>query len=213
MQCQTRGFQPEMGQAAVMARDRACAISKHRDCIERAHLCPKNELDWFRENGMRKYNTRRDISGDLSTDDMANAIALRPDLHRAFNDCKFAIARKDGQWSAHFLETTNELGSMYHNRPVEIAAGISAEFLLARFAWAIFPLVKAFMEQGPERLVKLRVKSSDGFYEVTKTLDPASFAELGTTGRGRSKSPNEAQGFRIKLAASSGGKISLPLCR
>jgi hypothetical protein len=81
--------------AAVIARDGACAISKHRDYLERAHLCPRNEQDWFRENGIRKYNAQGDISGDLMTDDMANAISLRPDLHRAFDDCKFAIARKD----------------------------------------------------------------------------------------------------------------------
>ncbi|KAG9234572.1 hypothetical protein BJ875DRAFT_509286 [Amylocarpus encephaloides] len=125
---------------AVIARDRACAISKYRDYIERAHLCPRNELDWFQQ-------TER----------------------------------------------------MYHHQPVEIAASVSAEFLLARFAWAIFPLVKAFIEQGPERLVKLQGKSSDGFYEVTKTLDPADFAQLGTTRRGRAKSPKKRKALDLNL--------------
>ncbi|KAJ9652510.1 hypothetical protein H2201_009217, partial [Coniosporium apollinis] len=177
--------------AAVIARDRACAISKHRDYIERAHLCPRNELDWFQKNGMRRYNARLDISGDVITDDMANALAMRADIHRAFDGCKFAFVRKAGRWVAHFLETTYELGRMYHNRPVEMAAGVAPEFVLARFAWLVFPLVKAFMEHGPERLVRVREVCEGGLREVVKTLDPVGFAQITGTTRGRSASPKK----------------------
>ncbi|KAJ9634235.1 hypothetical protein H2199_009065 [Coniosporium tulheliwenetii] len=179
--------------AAVIARDRACAISKHRDYIERAHLCPRNELDWFQKNGMRRYNARLDISGDVITDDMANALAMRADIHRAFDGCKFAFVRKAGRWVAHFLETTYELGRMYHNRPVEMAAGVAPEFVLARFAWSVFPLVKAFMEHGPERLVRVREVCEGGLREVVKTLDPVGFAQITGTTRGRSASPKSAR--------------------
>lgn len=176
--------------AAVISRDRSCVISKNRDYIERAHLCPRNELDWFRKNGMRRYNARLDISGDVITDDIANALAMRADIHRAFDECKFALVRKSGRWTVHFLEKTYDLGRMYHNRPIEVVEGVSPEFILTRFAWAVFPLVKAFMEHGPERVVKLREQCDDGFHEIVKTLDATSFEQITAASR-RSSSPKK----------------------
>lgn len=186
--------------AAVINRDRSCVVSKYRDCIERAHLCPRNELDWFRKNGMRRYNLRLDISGDVITDDIANALAMRPDIHRAFDDCKFALVRKSGRWTVHFLEKTYDLGRMYHNRPIDIA-GFSPEFVLTRFAWAIFPFVKAFMEQGPERLVKVREQSDEGFREIVKTLDFAGFEQMNLATRGRSGSPKKRKAADVPQTA------------
>lgn len=177
--------------AAVITRDKGCTISKHRDYIERAHLCPRDEIDWFQKNGMRQYNSRFNTSGLLITDDTANAMAMRADIHRAFDDCKFAIVRKKGCWVTHFLETTHELGAVYHNRPVEVMGGVAPEFILARYAWAIFPLVKAFMEQGPSRLVKVREQCNNELQEVFKDLDPAGFAGIIATPRGRSASPKK----------------------
>lgn len=177
--------------AAVIARDKACIVSKHQDYIERAHLCPRHELDWFQENGMRRYNARLELSGDFITDDMANALAMRADIYRGFDECKFVLARKNGQWVTHFLEIIYELGRMYHNRPVDIPCGVSIEFILARFAWAVFPFVEAFMEQDPERLVMVREKCPNGFHEATKTLEPAGFAQMLDASRGRGLSPKK----------------------
>ncbi|MCJ1396625.1 hypothetical protein MMC18_009516 [Xylographa bjoerkii] len=177
--------------AAVIARDKGCTISKHRDYIERAHLCPRNELDWFQKNGMGQYNRRINTSGPVITDDTANAMAMRADIHRAFDDCKFAIVRKKGCWVTHFLETTYELGALYHNRPVEVMGGVAPEFILARYAWAILPLVKPFMEQGPSRLVKVREQCNDELQEVVKDLDSAGFSRIIDTPRGRSASPKK----------------------
>jgi hypothetical protein len=35
-----------------------------------------NELNWFQKIGMRRYNARRELSGDFITNDMANAIVI-----------------------------------------------------------------------------------------------------------------------------------------
>ncbi|KAH7119530.1 hypothetical protein B0J11DRAFT_63415 [Dendryphion nanum] len=139
---------------------------------------------------MRRYNARLDISGDFITDDIANALAMRADIHRAFDDCKFILTRKRGEWTIHFLEKTYDLGRMYHNQTVKLV-GVSPEFLLARFAWAIFPLVKAFVEQGPERVVKVREQHAEGIHEVIKTLDPAGFERMDAATRGRNNSPKK----------------------
>ncbi|KAL9616337.1 MAG: hypothetical protein Q9160_008780 [Pyrenula sp. 1 TL-2023] len=176
--------------AAVLHRDKYCIVSKCRDYIERAHLCPRNELDWFRENGLRRYNAQIHMSGDAIVDDMANALAMRADIHRAFDDCNFVLVPKCGHWTVHFLEKTYDLGPMYHNRPIEVAS-VPTEFILTRFAWAIFPLVKPFMEQGLGRIVKIREQRGQEFYEVVKELDTASFAQMTATNRGRSNSPKK----------------------
>ena len=90
---------------------------------------------------------------------MSLVIAMPADnitiFHRGFDDCKFLLACKNGQGDAFHRDYIR----MYHNRPVDIPRGVSMEFILARFAWAIFPLDKAFMEQGPDRLVRAEFKS------------------------------------------------------
>ena len=48
------------------------------------------------ENGMRQYNSRLDPHSDCATDDMANAIAMRADIHRAFDEYRFIFTGKDG---------------------------------------------------------------------------------------------------------------------
>lgn len=89
--------------SAVIARDRCCSLSGYRDLLERAHLCPRSEIDWFQTNGMDQYNNQLELPGDVITDDMANAIALKMDLYKALDQSHFVIVRKRGQWVAHFL--------------------------------------------------------------------------------------------------------------
>ena len=178
--------------AAILSRDKACILSKDIDYRERAHLCPRNEIIWFRKNGMASYNIRQGISGNHLTDDIANALAMRPDIHKAFDACKFAIVRKNRQWVAHFLATTDSMGIKFHNMPINVPAVVRSEFILARFAWVIFPAVKSFMEFGPPRLVKVRVESGGNIQEIEKTMTSAEFSELEPKpSRSRSYSPRK----------------------
>ena len=41
--------------AAVLTRDKACAISKHRDYLERAHLCPRRRRIGSRKSTMTDW--------------------------------------------------------------------------------------------------------------------------------------------------------------
>jgi hypothetical protein len=81
---------------------------------------------------MRQYNDRLDLPGDCVTDGMANAIVMRADIHRTFDECRFVFILKDGMWEPYFLELTYKLGKMHHNTPLEFKPGISAMFLLVR---------------------------------------------------------------------------------
>lgn len=141
---------------------------------------------------MRRYNDRCELSGDNLMDDSANALAMRPDIHQAFDACKFVIVPKNQRWVVHFLGKTNNLGSSFHNMPVSVLATAKPEFILARLAWAVFPLVKSFMELGPSRLVRVRVEAEDGAQEVQRTITPVEFSKLESKrSRSRSHSPKK----------------------
>ena len=156
------------------------------------YLCPRNEIIWFRKNGMTAYNIRQGISGNYLTDDIANALAMRPDIHKAFDECKSAIAHKNQLWLAHFLATTDSMGIQFHNMPISVPAVVRPEFILARFAWVIFPRVKPFMEFGPPRPVKVRAESGGSVREIETTMTPGEFSELEPKrSRSRSHSPQK----------------------
>ena len=146
----------------IRARDNCCIVTGYEDYVEKAHLCPKQEFPWFISNGMGKYNDNRDLSGGWLMDDRTNAVLLRQDLHSSFDDRKFVVVPTVSGWIVHFLEWTKDQGPMYHNTPVSIHAGVSPSFLLARFAWAIFPLMRNFLDQGLSRKLRLRVELEDG---------------------------------------------------
>jgi hypothetical protein len=77
---------------------------------------------------MRQYNDQLDLPGDCVTDDMANAIAMRADIHRAFDERRFVLVQKHGPMIGLFWELTYEHSRMRRNRPLEFKLGISAMF-------------------------------------------------------------------------------------
>jgi hypothetical protein len=154
---------------AILLRDVSCQISKAMDYIESAHLCPRSQASWFEANGMGQYNQNTHLSEDFVVDDIGNAIALRSDIHRAFDDGKFVIVPKGSKWVVHFLGQTNTLSRDFHNTVIALDQGISVSFLFARFAWTIFPGIQQFLEVGLPREVLMRVTEDAEYKEVTKT--------------------------------------------
>ena len=179
---------------AVAERDKACRLSLYMDCIESAHLVPKEEVEWFRSNEMTRYNRNKKLSGIYTLDDAGNGIALRRDLHFSFDSKSFAIVPKDGKWVAHFFDPTNDYGPEHHNQPIELMEEVSPAFILARLAWTIFPLLDAFMTRGVARVLQYRIKVDGEYSTETKTLSPEQIEQL-PTGRGRSvkKTPGSSK--------------------
>ena len=99
---------------------------------------------------MACYNGDRKLLVIRSVNDTSNAIALRADIHTAFDAGWFVFTPRFGVWVAHFLDPTLDLGPMYHNAEVLFGTGGSNHFFLARFAWSIFPCVNAFFTNGPK---------------------------------------------------------------
>ncbi|KAL8961879.1 MAG: hypothetical protein Q9193_001634 [Seirophora villosa] len=179
--------------SVVLARDQGCLVSGHMDTMERAHLCPQKETLWFRTNEMDQYNQSYGITLDCTTDDLSNLIALRQDIHTAFDrHCMFVFVPKQDKWLIHFLEPSNTLGPLYHNVKANLNDGVAREHVLARFAWAIFPMVRSFLERGPKRWVRASVTDENGSkLEQNDFIDGTTITQRFFPPRARSQSPKK----------------------
>ncbi|KAI9760551.1 MAG: hypothetical protein M1840_002389 [Geoglossum simile] len=151
----------------VLERDRSCRISDYTDGLSCAHLCPQAELGWFTSNAMYEYNAQTQLSAASVTDDKQNCLTLRLDLHSAFDHRKFVIVPKGGVLVTHFLQPTSCYGRIYHNTTIHPIYNVSIEFFLTRFAWAILPSIRTFLEPGVERLL-IRLEDVKGEREYVR---------------------------------------------
>lgn len=71
---------------------------------------------------------------------------------------------------AHFLEHTHELGILYHNRELHPIPQVACEFLYARFAWSLFPLLSSFLSGGPKYL-RVFVRTPLGFEQKDELVN------------------------------------------
>jgi hypothetical protein len=148
--------------ACARIQNQSCRLSNHGDCVSFARLCPLEESEWFARNHMSRYTLQARPNG-IPVDDVRNIVNLRHDLHLDFDKRKFVFVPKRSATTptvvvAHMLETTNELGFLYHNCQLHPTPDIAPEFFLTRFAWAIFPLVQGFLGCSVPRFL-LRVDS------------------------------------------------------
>jgi hypothetical protein len=166
--CQRRSAPPSASRfsVAIVNRDISCRLTDAADYVQAAHICPSNENPWFGDNDMSRYNENQALQLQWAIDDVSNGLVLRPDLHKAFDDRKFAIVPKQDRWVAHFFGRTNKLGALYQNQIIDIPDEVHPAFLLARLAWTIFPLIGNFLNVGVKRVLTIRVKE-DTIKEVT----------------------------------------------
>ena len=174
----------------VMFRDKRCVVSQRQDMKEKAYLCPRQEKDWFKKNHMHAYVRNQYPDPEDAIDQPTNALAMREELHTAFDQKAFVFVMKENTWTTHFLRPTYEFREEYHNMPVTINPGVSTQFLLARLAWAIFPFAKRFLVSGRNRWVLMySVDTSGRTTWVRKYLLSSSISAECT----RTQSPNKRQ--------------------
>jgi hypothetical protein len=194
--------------ATVIQRDGSCRMSNHRDLMQCAHICPRQEIDWFSSNDMAQYNLNGSLPGTLLTDDSSNALALRADLHSAFDKGMFVFVPKPisspSSFVTHALQQTSEIGPLFHNGTLLPVQGVQPEFLLARFAWAIFPFLAPFLSVGVERYLLL-VKDQASKPEAVPGDDCRRLAgDQGRSSKSRSGSPRKRRAADIPLESVEG---------
>ena len=132
-------------------------MTEYAEDCEVAHLCPKRETVWFQSNAMGQYSMERK-TGNNVTNDKANCLLLREDLHTSFDKMRFAFVPKESPTGislvTHILVQARQHCEQYHNAKLH-PIGVRREFLLVRFAWTIFPFLTNWLQQGHRRLLLL----------------------------------------------------------
>jgi hypothetical protein len=144
--------------AQFFARDSACRLTAYQESNELAQIIPDSETTWFGMNNMGRYGVDND-SGQLQS--AWNMMLLGADVHNLWDRRTFSMVPKrdttgDGSWSlvAHCMSSSDEIHTIYHNRPLLPTLGVPAACWLARFAWHIFPTLISFLvARRPRRLV------------------------------------------------------------
>ncbi|KAJ5715994.1 uncharacterized protein N7483_013175 [Penicillium malachiteum] len=83
----------------VIRRDVTCRITASALPNETAHIIPAAYSDWWQRNSMFLHQVNPDQGVDTRCAD--NTILLRRDLHKMWDDHKFVIVPKAGEWVIH----------------------------------------------------------------------------------------------------------------
>ncbi|KAI1288301.1 hypothetical protein F5Y03DRAFT_379872 [Xylaria venustula] len=175
--------------------DPRCIITQTAALVNKAHLIPAADKNWLKVNVMSRYGNHHDIN------QKSNKIALRHDLHYAFDSHLFAIVPKHNHYVVHQFSatesSTREFASTYHNRRIiQQSIDVVPAFLFARFARAVFMLVKPFIAQSPIPRYAARLHVGDkegvGDYNIkSEWLSPQQLANQYGGGGTKSASPNK----------------------
>ncbi|KAL8944296.1 MAG: hypothetical protein Q9211_000636 [Gyalolechia sp. 1 TL-2023] len=97
--------------------------------------------------------------GQSGISDVNNQLLLRRDLYQSFDkEKKFIFVPKkpspnESNMVVHLLSSSREYGLLYHNTVTRSLDAIPRQYLLTRFAWAIFPNVEPFLLCQTSRLL------------------------------------------------------------
>lgn len=147
------------------------------------------------------YNLNRGLHGRYVTSDVQNCVLIRQDLLTIFDSKAFVLVPKMGTMFVHFVKNGPNYAPAYHNCTT-VKMDVAAEFLYARFAWAILPLVSNFASKPQVRIKVFNPDISD--WEIM-TAGEYHFKEANqnTNKRGRGASG-------IDNAAPSEGHMNYP---
>ncbi|KAI4127093.1 MAG: hypothetical protein LQ338_003379 [Usnochroma carphineum] len=146
-----------------------CRVSGRKEQCRSAHVVPVEEDDWFHANQMSQYVFDIQRRSRSAISDVNNLMLLRSDLHTSFDSAKkFVFVPKRPQPNlsnmvTHLLSPSDEYGPLYHNTAAYSLDLIPRQYLLARFAWAIFPLVEPFLLSEVRRSLATAAKAQHTF--------------------------------------------------
>jgi hypothetical protein len=180
---------------ALLARDISCRLTAAIEGTEHAHLVPRIEGDWFRQNTMFQYGVapRPEIE---PIDVPRNALLLRSDIHTVFDHRRFAITLKplpaatngpaNYGLAVHLFPPglSEQVVKLYHRVAIQPLHGVAPEYLFARFAWTVFAYSAQFLQQGVKRVLYIVRDGETSEQEVNGT-------QLYLSRKSRSLSPSK----------------------
>lgn len=139
-------FLPAGWTSGILKREQpenSCQLSQEYHALNQAHIVPISETEWFNKNGLgfshganpSNVNT---TALTIGIDNDNNLLALRSDLHHAWDQRNFTFLPKGDEPSQIVMHCwTEEMVTEYHNLPLQ--GFVRRELLLARFAWTLLP--------------------------------------------------------------------------
>ena len=126
-------------------RSRSSCLVTGGFIVDRAHLCPAVEKDWFTNNNMDRFGSNGINSAD-------NIVSVDCCLRRTLDQQVWAFAPRGGKLSVQTLgraSTHKQLCQFvtgYHGLPIKLAQG-AAQFYFAHFAWTVIGLFRPLLLQ------------------------------------------------------------------
>ncbi|GAP86892.1 putative conserved hypothetical protein [Rosellinia necatrix] len=199
-----------------------CYITDVQIGLERAHILPASEIEWYQWNQMQHYSAL--TPGHTGIDHQSNKILLLAHLHWAFDRSLFVVVpkpsagpstpgpqsststlsprikRQQYAFAAHVLSDNNEASDFrdkYHNFPLQpkYSKQFKHEFLFARFAWALFPYLTHFVYRSDSATTRnFMVLEGDDYVSKSMTgLEYVNFREKRGQGKiGSRKRPGDS---------------------
>lgn len=173
-----------------------CILSNSSYSLEKAHIIPCAHETWFFANDMAHYGR-----GSRNINDEGNIALLRQDLHSVWDAHNFALVPKGEHFVVHVLNMPDygikEFAAAWHNVPIQKDAlsHAAGEYLLARFAQAVFMLLKPFIAQSTVYRYVARMQA--------RANDPRQAHELGEQWASASSLRDSYSGGGSKSASPS----------
>ena len=139
----------------------SCCVSGSHSAVEYCRLIPRPDpwKEWFNSNAMSQYA----LDPWCGIQDIANLVPMRSDIHFLFDSNRFTVAPKPSTPGCYALaihvlnDGIDELVPLYHNVAIQPSSAplFGREFLFARFALSIFPLVMSFVDSPAPRYLAI----------------------------------------------------------
>ena len=159
-----------------------CSVLLQAPAVGDAYIVPEGEAAWFLRNGMGAFHD----NWDNSIDHQSNLVRLSASLRSSFDDKEWAFFPKEGEIVVQVMERR---AAMWSNQTLK--GNVLKEYLLARFAWTLFPgCVETWLRAGRSRLLLINGKreqmSGVDCMNLTSAVQPP------ITKRERSESPRNS---------------------
>ncbi|KAH8745215.1 hypothetical protein F5883DRAFT_439186 [Diaporthe sp. PMI_573] len=188
------------------ARCRRCVISNTSYALHKCHIIPSAQAQWFTANAMVNYGHDHKL-----VNDGGNIVHMQHNLHSIWDDNVFALVPKGDTWTIHVLAVPTypilEFADAWHNVSLRKGAldGNSEAYLFAKFAQAVFMLLKPFVAYSAVDRYVARLQAQVGEvrhgYEVKKEWLPSS-SLISMYGGGGSRSASASSSSSRKRSRS-----------
>ena len=158
------------------------------------------------------------ISLQSNVYDSGNLLLLRGDIHKLLDAPKWVIypkavgvgAASETRLVFHLMDPSPQLRKLYHNVPLRETPGLCFEYLLARFAFTIFPRVGHFLRYQADRyMIHVKANAKGGKSELVTGSELARDypAPGAPSSRAPSSSPSKRSRRESQMESQSPTKI------